>query len=67
MAIITSYIIINNNIVTYSLKARTVAQRPAVTGHQNVNKREMVFSVQSVPMPALATMEYVMPVSKKYT
>jgi hypothetical protein len=68
MALITSQFIINNNIVTYSLKARIVAQRPAVTRQRNVNNRGMVSSAQSMPMAAHATMEYVMPsLSNNYT
>jgi hypothetical protein len=51
------------HIVTYSLKARTVeSQQPAVTRQRLVNSnRGMMFSAQSVPMAAHATMGYVMP------
>jgi hypothetical protein len=48
-------------IVAYSLKARFVEpQQPAVTRQRPVNKKEMIFSAQSVPMAAHATIEYVM-------
>jgi hypothetical protein len=49
------------DIVAYYLKARIVeSQQPAVTRQRPVNNRGMVFSAQSVPMAAHATMEYVM-------
>jgi hypothetical protein len=49
--------------VAYSLKARIVeSQQLAVTWQQPVNNnRGMVFSMQSMPMAAHATMKYVMP------
>jgi hypothetical protein len=49
--------------VSYSLKARVIgSQKLAVTRQQSIhNNRGMVFSAQSVPMAAHATMEYVMP------
>jgi hypothetical protein len=48
------------DIVAYSLKARTVeSQQPAVTRQRPVNKRGMVFSVQSVQMSAQETVEYI--------
>jgi hypothetical protein len=55
--------------VTYSLKARTMeSQQPAVTRKRPINNRGMVFSVQSVSMAALATIEYIMPSpSNNYT
>jgi hypothetical protein len=49
--------------MAYSLKARIVeSQQPAVTRQWPLNNnRGMVISVQSVPMAANATMDYVMP------
>jgi hypothetical protein len=49
--------------VAYSLKARFMeSQKPAATRQRSVkNNRGMMFSVQSLPMAANATMEYVMP------
>jgi hypothetical protein len=49
--------------VAYLLKARIVElKQPAVTSQCPVNNNKgMVFSAQSVPMVAHATMEYVMP------
>jgi hypothetical protein len=50
------------NTVFYSLKARIVeSQQPAITRRRPVNNRVMVFSAQSMPMAAHATMVYVMP------
>jgi hypothetical protein len=37
------------------------SQQPAVTRQRPVNNREMVFSAQTVPMAAHATMEYLTP------
>jgi hypothetical protein len=49
------------NIVAYSLKARIMeSQQPAVTRQRPVNNnRGIVFSAQSVPLPAHETMEYI--------
>jgi hypothetical protein len=48
------------NIVVYSLKARIVeSEQPAVTMQRPVNNKRMMFSAQSVPMAAYATMKYV--------
>jgi hypothetical protein len=53
----------HDNIVAYSLKARIVgSQLSAVTGQRPVNNdRGMMFSAQTLPMVAHATMEYVTP------
>jgi hypothetical protein len=59
-----------DDIVAYLLKARIMeSQQQAVTMQWPVNnKREMVFSAQSMPMALHATGDYVMPsLSNNYT
>jgi hypothetical protein len=56
------------DIVAYTLKARIVkSQQPAMTRQRPVNKKRVLFSGQSVPIPALEPMKYVMQSVSKNT